>query len=307
MVKQYYILADDSNSMGGGPFFNKNSPQLNEQYNVLKTLHDSLINSPTTPKLKFLNNDSIMDFCNTEMNVIKKLNKGIGGTPLCKNFKKITSIMNKDNDENILIIISDDESTDGDLGRMIKDYLTKFPNLRIIVRIIGPAGSYWDNLDKQYKLDLDVIENYNGEAKSIKKKNSWLTYTNDFHNKRILGIYSKKYFQKNLSCNTNLADIIDERSLTFDEMKIFIFFYVKINLLKYDISKLSDMCRELERNKNNSIIEDFRGKTLLKINPVKIYKYYYSLPCSDAVFNFYKIRKFRDDKEEEYNKFIKEN
>ena len=68
--------------------------------------------------------------------------------------------------------------------------------------------NFWNNLDKQIELEMDVLDDFEGECKEVFKFNSWLTYGEPFHRLREFGISIKEF------------DLIDESLLGKEQMKV---------------------------------------------------------------------------------------
>lgn len=68
---------------------------------------------------------------------------------------------------------------------------------------------FYNTLDGQLELNLDVLDDFVGEAKEIHSKNKWLTYGMPIHRFREGGFRCR------------LADLLDERKLTKDELRDF--------------------------------------------------------------------------------------
>jgi len=54
----------------------------------------------------------------------------------------------------------------------------------VVVRLCTSEATvvkYWDGVDKQLELELDVIDDVIGEATQIHKFNPWLTYGEPLH------------------------------------------------------------------------------------------------------------------------------
>lgn len=69
---------------------------------------------------------------------------------------------------------------------------------------------YYEKLDGQLELNLEVLDDYMDEAKEVNKYNPWLTYGLPLHRCREMGFHDK------------LLDMMDERKLTLDEVSQFI-------------------------------------------------------------------------------------
>merc|ERR1712157_411539 len=68
---------------------------------------------------------------------------------------------------------------------------------------------FYNNLDSQLELSLEVIDDFAGEAEEVYECNKWLNYALPLHRIREMG-FSHKLF-----------DLLDERKLTKDELKDF--------------------------------------------------------------------------------------
>jgi hypothetical protein len=69
---------------------------------------------------------------------------------------------------------------------------------------------FYNNIDNQLEMSLDVLDDFFAEALEVYEHNKWLNYALPLHRTREMGFYHK------------LFDLIDERSLTHDELKDFL-------------------------------------------------------------------------------------
>jgi hypothetical protein len=72
--------------------------------------------------------------------------------------------------------------------------------------------NFYNNIDNELELSLDVLDDFTTEAKKVYRYNMWLNYALPLHRLREMGFYHK------------LFDLIDERSLTRDELRDFFCF-----------------------------------------------------------------------------------
>ena len=89
----------------------------------------------------------------------------------------------------VLIIMTDCESTDGNLIDVLRR-LEGLP-LQIIIRICSDEShitEYWQNINAQLDLDIDVLGQVKSEALIVVENNSWLTYGEALHRLREFGV-----------------------------------------------------------------------------------------------------------------------
>ena len=81
----------------------------------------------------------------------------------------------------------------------------------VILRLCTEEASvidYWNNIDNQLELDIDVIDDQLGDAKQVDQFNGWLTYGEPVHRLREFGASMKE------------MDIIDESTMSADQMRM---------------------------------------------------------------------------------------
>jgi len=66
---------------------------------------------------------------------------------------------------------------------------------------------FYNDIDEQLEVSIDVLDDFEGEAKEICEHNSWINYALPIHRMRELGFYDRSF------------DMIDERSLTKSEIR----------------------------------------------------------------------------------------
>ena len=67
---------------------------------------------------------------------------------------------------------------------------------------------YWNNIDQQLELDIDVLDDQLGDARQVREHNPWLTYAEPLHRLREFGASMKE------------MDIIDESTVSSEQMRI---------------------------------------------------------------------------------------
>jgi hypothetical protein len=71
---------------------------------------------------------------------------------------------------------------------------------------------YYNQLDSQLELSLEVLDDFLGEAQEVYEHNKWLNYALPIHRIREMGFHHR------------LFDLLDERPLTLDEVREFLIF-----------------------------------------------------------------------------------
>lgn len=144
-----------------------------------------------------------------------------GGTPLCAHIQSIASdlrrrraTLDQRGQRCVVLIATDGCSTDGDLSRALKP-LARLP-CTVVVRLCTDDDSvvnYWNKIDDDLELELDVLDDLKGEAQECKKLNPWLTYCLPIHRIREFGAPSK------------LFDLLDERTFRPRELSVFVDYF----------------------------------------------------------------------------------
>jgi hypothetical protein len=138
-----------------------------------------------------------------------------GQTPLCwhirdviKNIEPIADKLRVAQQKVAICIASDGEPTDGDLVEALRP-LQQLP-VWLVVRLCTDDErivNFWNNVDTQLELDMDVIDDLFREADGVSAVNKWLTYSEPLHRLREFGITIKEF------------DLLDESLLTGDQIR----------------------------------------------------------------------------------------
>jgi len=107
----------------------------------------------------------------------------------------------------IVVIASDGASSDGDVEHALRP-LQDLP-VWVIVRLCTDEDAvveYWNTIDGDLELEMDVLDDLKGEADEIGKKNPYLTYGQPLHRLREWGTSAK------------VLDLLDERLLSPSEL-----------------------------------------------------------------------------------------
>jgi hypothetical protein len=104
-------------------------------------------------------------------------------------------------------IASDGEASDGNLSDAMRP-LRDLP-VWVVVRLCtdnDDIASYWNNIDNELELEMEVIDDLTGEAKEVYDQNPWLTYSTPLQRLREWGSSQK------------VCDLMDERPLRGSEI-----------------------------------------------------------------------------------------
>lgn len=138
-----------------------------------------------------------------------------GGTPLCQHIreviqqiKAIEPQLRANAQKAVVVIATDGESSDGNIADAMRP-LEGMP-VWVVVRLCTDEeniAEYWNSVDSQIEVEMDVIDDLVGEAKEISRVNNWLTYGEPLQRLREWGVHMKE------------MDLIDEKKLTADQMR----------------------------------------------------------------------------------------
>jgi len=137
-----------------------------------------------------------------------------GGTPLCKHVNEIAAEirtqaphLRANGQLAVLVIATDGESSDGNVAQALSQ-LKDLP-CWVIIRLCTAdeaISNYWDSVDSQLEVRMDIISDYLDEGAQIQAANPWLTYGMPLHRMREFGMILKEF------------DMLDEALLSVDEM-----------------------------------------------------------------------------------------
>lgn len=164
--------------------------------------------------------------CKEVRRIMKKASPG-GYTPLCdqiiyltKTIKPMSDYLSANGQKAVVTIATDGMPTDknGKSSKTVEkefvELLRKLHNLPVWIVISlytedDDVISFYDELDMDLELSVDVIEGYFGEAKKVVSWNPWMNYGYALHQLREIGLEKR------------LFDFIDERKLTRSEVREF--------------------------------------------------------------------------------------
>ena len=224
-IASRYMILDDSGSMSavdGQKFDSRYRKMIScKRWDELKAaveFHASFASAGKIPtEFVFLNGgQSIIvgdknDEDNTKKNeLFRRLDRGPGGlTPLCEKVREVArkvqqqaNELRKNGEKASITIFTDGKASDGDIEIALKQLL----NLPVWVCIRlctdeEDVGSYWNQVDDDIELPMDVLDDLKGEALEVTSRNPWLVYGMPLHRLREGGIHLK------------VLDSIDERPL----------------------------------------------------------------------------------------------
>jgi len=122
-----------------------------------------------------------------------------GRTPLCAAVRriiaKITSMaptLRENGQQAVLTIVTDGEASDGQLAEAMQP-LQQLP-VWVVVRLSTdeePVVNYWNNIENDLELNLDVLDDVASEAQEVREYNPFLNYAEPLHRMREWGMHLK--------------------------------------------------------------------------------------------------------------------
>jgi hypothetical protein len=144
----------------------------------------------------------------------RRLGDPRGQTPLCaeiqqvvRQIEELAPALRAAGQRVVLHIASDGEASDG----RISEQMAPLRNLPVwvVVRLCTDSDevvSYWNNVDEELELEMDVLDDLAGEAKEVYEQNPWMCYATPMHRLREWGSPQK------------VLDLMDERPLNGSEI-----------------------------------------------------------------------------------------
>ena len=141
-----------------------------------------------------------------------------GQTPLCHHIRcvvaaieKMAPEMRKLKKRAAVIISTDGESSDGKVSKALEP-LRDLPAF-VVIRLCTDHQKivdYWNNIDQELELEMDVIDDLVQDAQQVKAANPWLVYGDELHRLREFGAAFKE------------MDLIDETALGSEQCMSFL-------------------------------------------------------------------------------------
>jgi len=151
-----------------------------------------------------------------------------GRTPLCKHIKDVIAKLqiiapdlNSRGQKACLMIATDGEATDGDIMEAMVP-LQDLP-VYVVIRLCTDdekVVNYWNKIDKDLELQLDILDDLVGEAKEVSHHNSWMSYGEPIQRLREFG------------SSVSELDMLDEQAVGMDQIRVICeFMCVKYSIL----------------------------------------------------------------------------
>lgn len=138
-----------------------------------------------------------------------------GRTPLCERIRQVASEISAKAHELraagqrcVVTIASDGAATDGDVQQAMRPLLS-LPVIVVIKLCTDDERvvDYWNSIDQDLELDMDVLDDLSSEAAEVCGHNPWLAYGLPLQRLREWG------------CSNKVFDLLDEKPLSIGEMK----------------------------------------------------------------------------------------
>eukprot|EP00595_Chromulina_sp_UTEXLB2642_P002381 CAMPEP_0196767484 /NCGR_PEP_ID=MMETSP1095-20130614/41684_1 /TAXON_ID=96789 ORGANISM="Chromulina nebulosa, Strain UTEXLB2642" /NCGR_SAMPLE_ID=MMETSP1095 /ASSEMBLY_ACC=CAM_ASM_000446 /LENGTH=289 /DNA_ID=CAMNT_0042135885 /DNA_START=578 /DNA_END=1447 /DNA_ORIENTATION=- len=139
----------------------------------------------------------------------------LGQTPLCIHITSIVATiesiaqkLKQSNQKVAIIIATDGLATDGSVIEALRP-LQKLP-VWLVIRLCTnepDVVNFWNNIDKELEIELDVIDDFVNESLEVKKLNPWIIYGEPLHRLREFGASMK------------VIDLLDEKILSNEQVR----------------------------------------------------------------------------------------
>eukprot|EP01006_Ploeotia_vitrea_P046621 TRINITY_DN67042_c0_g1_i5.p1 TRINITY_DN67042_c0_g1~~TRINITY_DN67042_c0_g1_i5.p1 ORF type:complete len:331 (-),score=12.05 TRINITY_DN67042_c0_g1_i5:134-1126(-) len=227
-----FMIIDDSGSMGasdghriihsGNTSVIQNSTRWKELADIVKFQAGFAKAANALTEFRLLNNAAPVVVGNPDDNAsyqqicqIMDTSGPSGRTPLCKHINEVAaqirnmeSQLRANGHKAAVVICTDGEASDGDVTAALKP-LHDLP-VWVVLRLCTDEDAvvnYWNGIDSQIELDLEILDDLTSEAKEVNEKNTWFTYGEPLHLLRQFGINIKE------------LDMLDEAKLSVDQIR----------------------------------------------------------------------------------------
>ena len=202
----------------------------------VKVISDIASAAETPTEIRLLNNAEPVVVGSSTDNTLNRITlsailckKPQGLTPICmqlcaivEQLKRLESILKYSDKVILLIIMTDGESTDGDIIDILKP-LEGIP-IQIIIRVCTAEreiSEYWHNINAQLDIEIHVLHDIFAEAMEVYENNPWITYAEPLQKAREFGLMVpeiEKLGKRQLS-KSEIKSVIDILLATADSEK----------------------------------------------------------------------------------------
>ena len=186
-----------------------------------------------------------------------------GATPLCRHVSEVIREIQarerqiREAGQHVSVVIMCDGSpSDGNIAQIMKP-LEHLPCI-VVVRLCTDDDrivEYWNNIDKQLEINLDILDDPIGEAMECKGANPWLNYGVGLHRMREWGVHIRE------------LDFLDEALLSAAQMINFL--CILLDAKKTDFPLPAVDYNEFEKvvKEKLKIVEDVYNPTTRRVEP----------------------------------------
>lgn len=146
-----------------------------------------------------------------------------GGTPLCAVVNSIIQDMQiiqvPPGKKIEVVICTDGEASDGDIGQLLLQLIRTYP-VKVVLKLCTNEErivNYWNRIDRDLELGLDIIDDFISEAEQIYSVNPDLCYPKMIHQLREFGITDLMF------------DHIDEQTFTDQDLLKYAYLFVPVD------------------------------------------------------------------------------
>lgn len=203
-----------------------------------------------------------------------------GQTPLCQHVNNVVGAieamapeLRRLNKKAAVIIATDGESTDGKVSKALEP-LRKLPAF-VVIRLCTDSPKivdYWNNIDQELELEMDVIDDLVQDAEQVKVANPWLIYGEELHRLREFGACFKE------------MDLIDESLLGAEQMQKFLKVMFDRKELPHPQVEWGDFHEDIKRENDlhNLIFDPLSASFRHQVDLVHLRKIYGDGKASDS-------------------------